>query len=160
MSPVFVKGEPRYVFVRPTVHFLIFRLSLTPSLPWLLYGYAGWRGRDGTEQEGTGPTQVAKATGSTRAAAASREGPVRMLLFFVIVSLLSSFLHFTLLLFRLFLFRQVKQQAGHERKAPDGRNAADGANGYAFFYVFALSTLLFYSYHSSSFPIISFFSGV
>ena len=84
------------------------------------------------------------------------QGGVRVLLFFVIVPLRSSSFHFTLLLFRLFLFRQVKQQAGHERKAPDGRNAADGANGYAFFYVFALSTLLFYSYHSSSFPIISF----
>ena len=99
LSPVFVKDEPRYVFVRSTVHFLIFRLSLTPSLPCLLYGYTGWPGRDGTEQEGTGPTQVAEATESTRAAAATREGPVHMLLFFVIVSLLSSFLHFSFLLF-------------------------------------------------------------
>ena len=62
--------------------------------------YTGWPGWDRTEQEGTGPTQVAEATGSTRAAAATQEGPVHMLVvFFVIVSLLSSFLHFTLLLF-------------------------------------------------------------
>ena len=94
-----------------------------------------------------------------------------MLLFFVIVSLLSSFLHLTLLLFRLFLFRQLQQQAGHERKEPDGRDGiyvggdsnvgrhggtegADGANGCVVFYVFVLSDLLFHSYHSSSFPII------
>ena len=96
-----------------------------------------------------------------------------MLLFFVIVSLLSSFLHLTLLLFRLFLFRQLQQQEGHERKEPDGRDGiyvggdsnvgrhggtegADGANGYAVLYVFVLSDVLFYSYHSSSFPIIYF----
>ena len=97
---------------------------------------------------------------------------VRMLFFFVIVSLLSSFLHLALLLFRLFLFQQLQQQAGHKRKEPDGRDGiyvggdsnvgrhggtegADGANGCVFFYVFVLSTLRFYSYHSSSFPITS-----
>ena len=75
-----------------------------------------------------------------------------MLLLFVIVSLLSSFLHLTILLFRLFLFRQVQQQAGHERNEPDGRDGiyvggdsnvgrhggtegADGANRYVVFYV-------------------------
>ena len=153
--------------------FLIFRLSLTPSLPRLLYGYTGWPGRDGTEQEGAGLTQVAEATGSTRAAAATREGPLHTLLFFVIVSLLSSFLYLTLLLFRLFLFRQLHQQAGHGRKEPDGRDGihvggdsnvgrhggtegADGANGYVILYFLVLSDLLFYSYHSSSFPIIDF----
>ena len=115
----------------------------------------GGRG-DGTEQEGTGPTQTAEATGSTRAATATQEGPIRMLPLFVIASLLSYFLHLALLLFRLFLSRQVQQQAGHKREARDGRDAADGANGYVFFYVFFLLTLLFYSYHSSSFPIISF----
>ena len=130
----------RWFLCPPLIRNNHFSLSLTPSLPCLLYGYTGLPGWNGTEQEETGLTQAAETTGSTRAATATRKGPVRMLLFFVIVSLLSSFLHFTLLLFRLFLFRQVKQQAGHERKAPDGRNAADGANGYAFFYVFALST--------------------
>ena len=45
-----------------------------------------------------------------------------MLLFFVIVSPLSSFLHLTLLLSRLFLFRQLQQQAGRERKEPGGRD--------------------------------------
>ena len=45
-----------------------------------------------------------------------------MLLFVVIVSLLSSFLDLTRLLFQLFLFRQVQQQAGHKRKAPNGRD--------------------------------------
>ena len=96
-----------------------------------------------------------------------------MLLLFVIVSLLSSFLHLTLLLLRLFLFRQLQQQAGHERKEPDGRDGiyvgddinvgrhggmegADGTNGCVIFYVFVLLDVLFYSYHSSSFPIISF----
>ena len=38
----------------------------------------------------------------------------------------------------------------------DGTEGADGANGYVVFNVFVLSDLLFYSYHSSSFPIISF----
>ena len=96
-----------------------------------------------------------------------------MLLFFVIVSPLSSFLHLTLLLSRLFLFRQLQQQAGRERKEPGGRDGicvggdsnvgrhgdtagTDGANGYVFFCVIVLSSLLFYSYHSSSFPITSF----
>ena len=37
-----------------------------------------------------------------------------------------------------------------------GTEGADGANGYVFFYFFVLSTLLFYSHHSSSFPIVSF----
>ena len=69
------------------------------------------------------------------------------------------FLHFTLLLFRLFLFRQVQQQARHQRKTPAGRDAAGGANGYVFFYMFVLLTLLFYSYHSSSSNYLS-FSGV
>ena len=41
------------------------RLTLTHSLP-LLYGYIGGPGRDGT-------TQAAAATGSTRAATATRE---------------------------------------------------------------------------------------
>ena len=73
--------------------------------------------RGGTERNGTGPTRAAEATGPTRAEAATREGQqVRMLLFFVIVSLLSSFLRLTLLLFRLFIFRQLQQQAGRERK--------------------------------------------
>ena len=87
--------------------------------------------------------------------------------------LLYSFILIIFLLFRLPLFRQLQQQAGHERKEPDGRGriyvggnsnvgrhggteGTDRANGYVFFYVFVLSTLLFYSYHSSSFPITSF----
>ena len=61
--------------------------------------------RGGMERNETGPTWSAAATGPTRAATATREGQqVRMLLFFVIVSLLSSFLHLTHLLFRLFHF--------------------------------------------------------
>ena len=59
-------------------------------------------GRVGTKQnkkEWGRHRYLAEATGSTRAAAATQEGPVHMLLFFVIVSLLSTFLHFTLLLF-------------------------------------------------------------
>ena len=48
---------------------------------------------------------------------------------------------------------------GHTRAAIalwDGTESADGANGYVFFYIFVLSTLLFYSYRSSSLPSISF----
>ena len=40
----------------------------------------------------------------------------------IIFFLLSSFLRFTLLLFRLFIFRQVQQQAGQKRKTPDGQD--------------------------------------
>ena len=89
---------------------------------------------------------------------------------------LSMFLHFRLFFVSLFFFSDYflsnkynnrqgtkgKRQtagAGHTRAAIatwDGTEGADRANEYVFFYVFVLSALLFYSYHSSSFPIISF----
>ena len=82
--------------------------------------------RDGRERNETGLTQAAAATGPTQAATATWKGQqVHMLLCFVIVSLLSSFLHLTLLLFRSLLFRQVQQQAGNERKVPAGRTRRD-----------------------------------
>ena len=66
----------------------------------MLYGYTGCPGWDGTEQDGA-VTGSGTATRPTWAATATREGQqVCMLLFFVIVSLLSSFLLFTILLFQ------------------------------------------------------------
>ena len=96
----------------------------TPSLPYLLHDCTGCPGRDGTEQEETRPTQAAEATGSMRAATATREGPVRMLLFVVIVSLLSSFLHFTLLLFSIISF-PTSTTTGVARKESAGRTGRD-----------------------------------
>ena len=110
--------------------------------------------RGGTERNGTGPTRAAAATGRTQATTATREGQqVRMLLFFVIVSLLSSFLHLTLLLFQVISF-PTSTTTGGTRKESAGRT--DGANGYIFFDFLVLSTLLFNSYHSFSFSIVSF----
>ena len=71
-------------------------LSLTPSLPCLLYDFTEWPGRDGTEQEKMGPTQRVEATESTRAATTTQEGQIRMLLF------LSLFLYFRLFFISLF----------------------------------------------------------
>ena len=127
--------------------------------------------RGGTERNGTGPTRAAEATGPTRAATATGKDNRYACCYF-----LSLFLYFHLFFILLFFFSDYfsfdncNNRQGTKEKSRtdgtgytwaviatwDGTEGADGANGYVIFYVFVLSDLLFYSYHSSSFPIISF----
>ena len=135
-------------------------LSLAPSLP-LLYGHTGWPQWDGTEQEGTGPTQAAAAIGSTRATPATRKAMGAYACYYV----LFLFLYFHLFFISLFFFsdyffsdkynnsrrgtkgKRRTDGTGCTRAAIatwDGMEGADGANKYVFFYVlsFPLSSFI------------------
>ena len=158
-----------YVFFSFMLLFLysplfIFSIFYFPECPFFLRGEQQQAERGGAGRDRRGRQQQhgkGRGRGTT--------GTYAVIFLFLFLCF-HSFLRFALLCFRLFIFRQVHQQAGHKRKAPAGWDGvyAGGdsnvgrhrggrrSNGYVFFYFCILSTLLFYSYHSSSFPIISF----
>ena len=147
-----------------------------PTVASWLHKVAG-AGRNRTEQNGMEPTRAAAAVGPAQAATTTREGLGRGgSNGYACYCVLSLFLYVHLFFISLFFFsnyfltdkynnrRGTKgkcrtDRTGHARAAIatwDNTEGTDGANGYVFFYVSVFSILLFYSYHSSSFAIISF----